>query len=71
VVESSKSKTESDMAEVEAVAGACIVSVTCLAVMLDCVSVACACDCFTTCVSMSEEPCAGISHAGICAGDAG
>ena len=71
VVKSTESKTKSDVAEAETGAGARCVSDTCPAVSPDSGSGACVRVSLTTRVSMFEEPCAGKSHAGICAGDAG
>ena len=71
VVKSTESKAKSDVAEAETGAGALCVSDASSADMPDGESGACVRSCLTTRVSMFEEPCAGKSHAGICAGDAG
>ncbi len=71
VVKSTESKTKSDVVEAETGAGALCVSDASPAVAPDSESGACVRACLTTRVSMFEEPCAGKTHAGICAGDAG
>ena len=71
VVKSTESKAKFDMAEAETGAGALCVSDTSPAITSDSESGACVRICLTTRVSMFEEPCAGKSHAGICAGDTG
>lgn len=72
VVKSTESETKSDVAEAETGVGTvCLSDASSAADMPDVESGACVRICLTTRVSMFEEPCAGKSHAGICAGDAG
>ncbi len=71
VVKLTESETKSDMAEAGTGAGTLCVSDAGPADKPDSESGGCVRICLTTRVSMFEEPGAGKSHAGICAGDAG
>ena len=71
MVESAESKTKSNLAKAEKAVGKLCVSTPYAADQAGRDSGACVKVCLATRVSMFEEPGAGKSHAGICAGGAG